>query len=119
MGVFQLMPKVFMGSGHGSVSEPLFEKDRPPTALLGVLLVLLVAVLFCVGLVVCVVLSKVNDAQSAEVNAQHQNRALVEQRALDKSRLEDFARQESGTYTVPIERAKALLLQRGSAAPLR
>lgn len=119
MSLFQIRPKVSMGSGHGSASEPSFEKDTPPTALLGVLLVLMVVVLFGVGFVVAELLRRVNDANTDGVNAQYQSQALVDQRALDKSRLEDYSKQESGAYTVPIERAKDLLLQRGSAAPLR
>ena len=108
-----------LGGGHGSAAEAPFEKDRPPTGFLGILLVLLVVVLFVVGLIAGELLRIVNDEHVAQVNARYENRALLEQRALDTSRLSDYARHESGTFAVPIDKAKQILLQRGSVAPLR
>jgi hypothetical protein len=108
-----------LGSGHGSQAEAPIEKDKPPAGLLGVLLVLLVVILFVVGFLSAEILRMVNDHRAAQVNERSGNAAVTEQRALDASRLTDYARQESGAYVVPIDRAKQLLLQRGSAAPVR
>ena len=107
------------GGGHGGSVEAPLEKDRPPSALLAVLLVLLVVFLVLVALGSSQLLRWVNESHIAETNKNYPHEQLNEQRALDLKRLSEFGKNESGSYIVPIDSAKAVLLKRGSAGPLK
>ena len=107
------------GSGHGGSAEAPLEKDRPPAAMLAVLLVLLVVFLVLVALGSSQLSRWVNEGHIAETNKNYPHEQLNEQRALDLKRLSEFGKNESGSYIVPIDSAKAVLLKRGSAGPLK
>lgn len=118
MSIFGTLIRLGSGSGHGGAEAPL-EKDRPPAALLAVLLVLLVVFLVLVALASSQLLRWVNESRTADTNKNYQHEQLNEQRASDFKRLNEFAKNESGSFSVPIDAAKDALLKRGSARPLK
>jgi hypothetical protein len=107
------------GGGHGGSVEAPLEKDRPPAVMLAVLLVLLVVFLVIVALGSSQLLRWANDGHTADTNKNYPHEQLNEQRALDLKRLSEFSKNESGGYIMPIDSAKAVLLKRGSAGPLK
>ncbi len=99
-------------------SELPMEADKPPTMLLTVCLVLLTVLLIFLLVATNQVLGKMTDHSREKVFAQYPHTELFEIQAKEQGRLNQYSRTASGKLTMPIDRAMARLVRRGSLQPL-
>lgn len=100
------------GGAHGH--EMPMEEDRPPSLLITVLLIILVVLLGIILVVSGQVLGKFTDAKKEAVFVNYTNPQLSEQRAKDEGRLNNYKKNDDGSFTISVDQAMKRIVQRGS-----